>query len=257
MTYAGAALSLSGFVSEKLSFARTTMVQLASSFVTLVTPAAVGGAAMNVRYLQRRKIPPAVAVASVGVNQVVAFVLHILLLAVFGAITGSSTNDQIKPPTWAYFVVAGLLAIAVTVLAAPGRAAAWCGPGCRRPSARCCRGCSRSRSIRASSPRGSAARCCSASPTSCAWPRASRRSAARCRSEDRLRLPDRQRDRLDHSHPRGLGAVEAALTAGLTARGMPGAVAVSAVLLFRLLTFWLPVPVGWAAMHYLERNHDL
>jgi uncharacterized protein (TIRG00374 family) len=54
--------------------------------------------------------------------------------------------------------------------------------------------------------------------------------------------------------PGGLGAVEAALTAGLTATGMPGAVAVSAVLLFRLLTFWLPVPVGWAAFNYLERR---
>jgi uncharacterized protein (TIRG00374 family) len=57
--------------------------------------------------------------------------------------------------------------------------------------------------------------------------------------------------------PGGIGAVEAALTAGLTASGVPGAVAVSAVLLFRLLTFWLPVPVGWAALHFLERNHDL
>ena len=57
--------------------------------------------------------------------------------------------------------------------------------------------------------------------------------------------------------PGGLGAVEAALTAGLTAAGVPGAVAVSAVLLFRLLTFWLPVPLGWTAMNYLERRHDL
>jgi uncharacterized protein (TIRG00374 family) len=57
--------------------------------------------------------------------------------------------------------------------------------------------------------------------------------------------------------PGGLGAVEAALTAGLTAAGVPGAAAVSAVLLFRLLTFWLPVPLGWIAFNYLERNHDL
>ena len=42
--------------------------------------------------------------------------------------------------------------------------------------------------------------------------------------------------------PGGLGAIEAALSAGLTAAGMPGAAAVSAVLLYRLLTFWLPVP---------------
>jgi uncharacterized protein (TIRG00374 family) len=57
--------------------------------------------------------------------------------------------------------------------------------------------------------------------------------------------------------PGGLGAVEAALTAGLTAAGVPGGVAVSAVLLFRLITFWLPVPVGWAALNYLERKHEL
>jgi glycosyltransferase 2 family protein len=57
--------------------------------------------------------------------------------------------------------------------------------------------------------------------------------------------------------PGGLGAVEAALSAGLTAAGLPGAAAVSSVLLFRLLTFWLPVPAGWAALKYLERRQAL
>ena len=42
----------------------------------------------------------------------------------------------------------------------PGRAADAARPAGRRRSARCCRGCSRSRSSRASSPRASAARCC-------------------------------------------------------------------------------------------------
>jgi glycosyltransferase 2 family protein len=57
--------------------------------------------------------------------------------------------------------------------------------------------------------------------------------------------------------PGGIGAVEAALTAGLTAAGVPGAVAASAVLLFRLLTFWLPIPFGWGALKYLEREQAL
>jgi uncharacterized protein (TIRG00374 family) len=57
--------------------------------------------------------------------------------------------------------------------------------------------------------------------------------------------------------PGGLGAVEAALSAGLTAAGLPGATAISAVLLFRTLTFWLPVPVGWAALGYLQRKNVL
>jgi uncharacterized membrane protein YbhN (UPF0104 family) len=57
--------------------------------------------------------------------------------------------------------------------------------------------------------------------------------------------------------PGGLGAVEAALSAGLTAAGLHGATAVSAVLLFRILTFWLPVPVGWGALSYLQRKDAL
>ena len=51
--------------------------------------------------------------------------------------------------------------------------------------------------------------------------------------------------------------MEAALSAGLTAAGLPGATAVSAVLLYRTLTFWLPVPLGWGAFNLLERRHYL
>jgi glycosyltransferase 2 family protein len=35
---------------------------------------------------------------------------------------------------------------------------------------------------------------------------------------------------------------------------MPGASAVSAVLLFRLATFWLPVPLGWLAYAWMQRR---
>ena len=139
LTYAGAAWQLSGFVLERLSFTRTVLAQLASSFVTLVTPAAVGGAALNVRYLQRRKIPPAVAVASVGASQVVAFVLHIVLLVIFVAITGARSNS-LRPPTWAYWVLAGLVVAgadragrAARPAAAPGPAGPGAEPG--RPAA--------------------------------------------------------------------------------------------------------------------------
>jgi uncharacterized protein (TIRG00374 family) len=54
--------------------------------------------------------------------------------------------------------------------------------------------------------------------------------------------------------PGGLGAVEAALATGLTAAGLPSETAVSAVLLFRLVTFWLPVLPGWLAFNALQRR---
>ena len=46
--------------------------------------------------------------------------------------------------------------------------------------------------------------------------------------------------------PGGAGAFEAAVAAGLTGLGVPAAAAVPAVLAFRLITFWLPIPMGAA-----------
>jgi uncharacterized membrane protein YbhN (UPF0104 family) len=57
--------------------------------------------------------------------------------------------------------------------------------------------------------------------------------------------------------PGGLGGVEAAMSAGLTAAGLNGATAISAVLLYRLVTFWLPIPVGWVSLTWLQRTGDL
>jgi putative heme transporter len=53
--------------------------------------------------------------------------------------------------------------------------------------------------------------------------------------------------------PGGLGVVEAALTGALVALGVPGAPALTAVLVYRAITFWLAIAVGWAAYLYLRR----
>ncbi len=49
-------------------------------------------------------------------------------------------------------------------------------------------------------------------------------------------------------------AIEAALVAGLTGIGLPAGPAVSAVLTYRLATYWLPVVPGWAALRVLQRR---
>jgi glycosyltransferase 2 family protein len=256
-TYVGATISLSGFVANRLSFFRTLLVQVAGSFITLVTPAAVGGAALNIRYLQRRKIPAAVAAASVGVAQVVAFVLHIVLIVIFAAIAGSSAKDHIQPPRWAWFVLAGLLVLALAVFAIPaGRRVllARVSPTLGQVLPRLLEVAQQPRKLALGI--GGAlllslsyilclATCVAAFGRSV--PLASIAVVYLTGSAIGSILPT----------PGGLGGVEAALTAGLTAAGLPGAVAVSAVLLFRLLTFWLPVPFGWVSMSYLEREQAL
>jgi undecaprenyl-diphosphatase len=52
--------------------------------------------------------------------------------------------------------------------------------------------------------------------------------------------------------PGNIGAVEVALPAGLTTIGVPSAAAVAAVLVYRLLTFWLPLVPGLFAFRYLQ-----
>jgi len=256
-TYVGATVSLSGFVTERLPFFRTLLAQVAGSFVTLVTPAAVGGAALNIRYLQRRKIPAAVAAASVGVAQVVAFVLHILLILIFAAIAGTSAKEPIQPPQWAWFVLAGLVVVALGLFAIPAVRRvlrARVSPIFGQVLPRLLEVAQHPRKLALGI--GGAlllslsyilclAVCVAAFGRSV--PIASIAVVYLTGSAIGSILPT----------PGGIGGVEAALTAGLTAVGMPGAVAVSAVLLFRLLTFWLPIPFGWAALNYLERKQAL
>jgi hypothetical protein len=53
--------------------------------------------------------------------------------------------------------------------------------------------------------------------------------------------------------PGGLGAIEAAAIAGLTGIGISSGPAVSAVLVYRLATYWLPVLPGWYSWRLLQR----
>ncbi|MGH3247144.1 MAG: lysylphosphatidylglycerol synthase domain-containing protein [Trebonia sp.] len=258
LTYVGASLTVSGFVTERLGFARTVFVQLAGSFVALVMPAAVGGVALNVRYLQRRKIPSPVAVASIAVSQVVAFVLHVLLLVMFAAITGTETEAPIRPPpAWSYFVVAGLVVLAGGMLALPA--------GRRLARARLAPTFGQvlpqlteiaQRPAKLAEGLGGAlllsiayilclAACVKAFGGSV--PLANIGFVYMTGATIGSVIPT----------PGGLGPVEAALILGLSTAGMPGSTAFGSVILFRLLTFWLPVPLGWGALRFLERRHDL
>ncbi len=256
LTYLAAALSLSGFVPKRLHFGRTVLAQLAGSFVTLVTPAAVGGAALNIRFLQRSKVPPAVAAASVGLSQVVAFVLHLLLLVVFVAITGARTHF-LSPPSWAYFVIAGLVAVVLLVVAIPaGRRLlrARLAPALGQVLPRLVQVIQQPRKLAEGIGGGllltaSYILCLTTCVMALGGSIAITSAAVVYLTGSALgsAVPT----------PGGLGAVEAALSAGLTATGLPGATAVGAVLLFRTLTFWLPVPAGWAAFSYLQRKQAL
>ncbi|MGY0058663.1 lysylphosphatidylglycerol synthase transmembrane domain-containing protein [Streptomyces sp. LZ34] len=257
LTYVAAALSLLGFVPEKVPFGRTVLAQIAASFVKLVAPAAVGGVALNTRFLQRQGVRPGLAVASVGASQLFGLASHILLLLTFGYITGTERTPTLSPSRT---VIAGLLTAAVLalvvaaipvlrkfvstrlrslfagvvprmldVLQRPKKLLAGIGGMllltaanvlCLDSSIRAFGGDMSYASIAVVFLAGNALG--SAAPT-----------------------------------PGGVGAVEAALIAGLTLSGLPYETAAPAVLLFRLMVFWLPVLPGWLAFTHLTRKGAL
>jgi glycosyltransferase 2 family protein len=257
VTYLGAALSLSGFVLERLNRVRTLLAQVAGSFVTLVTPAAVGGVALNIRYLRRANVAPADAAASVGVSQVIAFAVHLLLLVVFVAVTGTSQHHALKIPGGAYIVLAALVAAVLVVLAVPGgrrllrsRLAPALGEVIPRLLDVAQRPAKLAQGIGGALLLTTAYILCLAASVRAlggSAPIASIAVVYLTGSAIGSIVPT----------PGGLGAVEAALTAGLTAAGLHSATALSSVLLFRLVSFWLPVPFGWASLNYLQRRDAL
>lgn len=57
--------------------------------------------------------------------------------------------------------------------------------------------------------------------------------------------------------PGGIGVAEAGLTAGLVGTGVPNDIAVPAVLLYRMISYYLPPIWGWASMRWLTKHEYL
>ncbi|MEV5612048.1 lysylphosphatidylglycerol synthase domain-containing protein [Streptomyces sp. NPDC052225] len=260
LSYFAAAMSLLGFVPERVPFMRTVAAQVAGSFVKIVAPAAVGGVALNTRFLQRAGVRPGLAVASVGASQLFGMCSHILLLLTFGYLTGTEKTPSLSPSRT---VIAGLLTVAVLVLVVTSI------PFLRKFVV------TRVRSLFAGvvprmldvlqRPRklltgiggmllltACFVMCLDASIRAFGDNTTSLSLAS-------VAVVFLAGNALGSAAPTpgGVGAVEATLTVGLIAVGLPKEVAAPAVLLYRLLTLWLPVLPGWLFFNHLTRKGAL
>jgi uncharacterized membrane protein YbhN (UPF0104 family) len=257
LTYVAAAIVITSLAPVALRWIRTFLTQLAATFVSLVAPAAVGNIGTNSRYLQQAGAQPAIALASVGATQLFVFSSYIILILVFGVITGQQQGPDLIPDSTVLIVLAGMAAFACLLLAIP-----------------------RTRRTISVQVRPL---------ISTTWPRLlesarqPRRIAMGLGGALLLNLAyagalyaavSAYGGHLAYATvgfvylaagavgsaaptPGGIGAVEAALAAGLTAAGLDGSVAVQASLLFRAWTFWLPMVPGWLSFTYLQRQGAL
>jgi glycosyltransferase 2 family protein len=257
VTYLGAAWTLSGFVLERLHLFRTLLAQLAGSFITLVTPAAVGGIAINLRYLRKADVEPADAAASVGVSQVFAFALHITLLIIFAALAGTTGRASFRVPGWVYIALGVLAGAVLLVLAVPASrrlVRSRLAPTLSQVIPRLLDIAQRPAKLVEGI---GGALLVSLGYIFCLY--ASVEAVGAHAALPSIAVVFLTGNAIGSAFPTpgGLGAVEGALTLGLKLAGVPGANALAAVFLFRFVTFWLPVPVGWGAMSFLQHRDYL
>ncbi|AUY54229.1 flippase-like domain-containing protein [Streptomyces sp. CB01881] len=256
-SHVAASMNLIGFVPEKLPFGRTVAAQLAGSFVKLVAPAAIGGMALNTRYLQKAGIRSGQAVASVGASQLANLAGHLLLLFSFGMITGSQTNGDLSASR---AVIIGVLSAAVLALVVAAVA----------PLRRFV--LNRLRSLffgvvprmldLMQTPSKlvtgfGGVLLLSLSFTACLDASVHAFGGSISFSAVAVVFLTANAAGSAIPTPGGIGPVEVALIGALTVADVPPAIATPAVFLYRALTFWLPVLPGWISYNVLQRKGAL
>ena len=252
-TYLAAAVSQLGAVAAPLAFGRTVAVQLASSFTNRLTPGNLGGLGVNLAYLERCGLAGPDAAAAVGLNSAAGLLVHVVALALTVPLVGRAGLGEIKTPR-GWEIIVALVAVSVVAgvalwsplgrrqLVAPARAAARSlAATARRPA----------RALRLFGGSAGVTTCYILALT------ASLRAFGADVSALKIAVVFLGGSAVASAAPTpgGLGAVEAALVAGLTAVGVASGPAVTGVLAYRLLTFWLPIIPGWLTFRALQRRH--
>ncbi|HEY7015098.1 MAG TPA: lysylphosphatidylglycerol synthase domain-containing protein [Streptosporangiaceae bacterium] len=255
LTYVAGAISLLGSVPIRLPFWATVLTQGASSFINRVSPANVGGMALNVRYLQKSGVEPSAGVAAVGVNALAGVVVHVVLLVIFFTWAGRGLAKAFKLPSSSkLLVILAVVAAVIGIIMATrqGRrfAARKLLPGVRSSLASL--GQVARNPVKLALLFGGSALVTLAYVGGLAAAVEAFGAGAGLAELGAVYLGASIIAAASPT-PGGLGAIEAALVAGLTGVGISPGPAVSAVLAYRLATYWLPVLPGWLSWRLLQR----
>ncbi|HEV7523332.1 MAG TPA: lysylphosphatidylglycerol synthase domain-containing protein [Acidimicrobiia bacterium] len=259
VTYVMAAIALMGAAARPLALGRTWAVQIAAAFTNRLAPAGLGGMATNVRYLEAAGVPRPAAVTAIGLDSVAGFLVHLVAVVLIVPLLGASnTRFHLSgpeiPDQWPLLVgVAGALAATGIVF--------W-GRRIRGRVARSARAAAKSLVDVARRPKAAAALFAGSAGVTAAYALALAASAHAMSIN--LSLTTIAAIYLGASAlaaaaptPGGLGALEAALVAGLISAGAPTASAVATVLAYRFITYWLPILPGLVAFRVLRRSGTL
>jgi len=257
LTFVGAGLTLVAFAPVKLSLFSATLVHAVGAFVSLAAPAGIGSAALNLRLLTRRGVASSLAIATVALVQVAQFVVTVVLLLILSLAFGSNDASRFTPSPGVLIAI-GLLAAAV--------AASLLVPAVRQWAVRYTMPTVRQILPRLIEVAGQPSKLALAIGgnvlLTMGFVLAFDASLAAFGQHLTLiqvaliYLVGNTAGAIVPT-PGGLGTIEGALIFGLTAAGINAGIAASVVILFRVVTFWLPIPLGWVALRYLQRTDEI
>jgi undecaprenyl-diphosphatase len=254
-TYLASAIGMLGTVSIRLPFWATTLTQAASSFINRVSPANVGGMALNVRFMQKAGVEPSAGVAAVGVNALAGALVHGVLLVIFFTWAGRSLSKAFKIPSSSKLllilaIVAAVVGIVMATRQGRRFAARKVLPSVRSSLASL-RRVARS-PVRLATLFGGLALVTLAYVGALAASVQAFGGGAGIAQIGAVYMASTAVGSASPT-PGGVGAVEALLIAGLTGIGISPGAAVSTVITYRLATYWLPVAPGWYCLRLLQR----
>lgn len=120
LTYVAAACTLMNLARKKIRFGKTFIVQLSSGFAGKLAPAGLGGFALNTRYLTRQKHTVVQAGAVMSINGMLGFFGHCIIfgLSFLAAQTQLDQIIHVEMPEWLPIVViAAIIMIGASLLA--------------------------------------------------------------------------------------------------------------------------------------------
>ncbi|MFF3568449.1 flippase-like domain-containing protein [Nocardia jiangxiensis] len=255
-TYVGAAMALWGCAGESVNPRNLLLMQVANTFAATTTPAGVGGLALSVRFLQRSGMGTVKATAAVALQQAVQVITHVVLLIVFSVAAGVSANlSHFVPSATVLYFAAGALFGALGVTMFVPKVRRWLRTEVRPQLAEVV---SELRTL-AREPRRLAMivlGCASITLGAAGALWAAIEAFGGHTTFVTVTVVTMIGGTLASAAPTpgGVGAVEAALIGGLAAFGVSAGIGVPAVLLYRVLTCWLPVFCGWPIMRWLTDN---
>ena len=253
LTYFGAAAGLWACASGMVPFRHLVIMQFANTFAATTTPAGVGGLALSTRFLQKAGLGTVRATAAVAVQQAVQVITHVALLIFFSVAAGASADlSHFVPKLTLVYLIIGVALGAVGAFLFVPKLRNWLDTAVRPKINEV--GGELIELVRDPKRFAIIVLGCAGTTLGAAlalW--ASVEAFGAGTTFVTVTVVTMVGGTLAAAAPTpgGVGAVEAALIGGLAAFGVPTAVAVPSVLLYRVLTVWLPVFAGWPIMRWL------